>query len=534
MLALCTALSAQDPDLYYFGITDGQIFWQRDYDNPLAQADLAAALEGNDLLQGVDASQPGLITARLPLHAIRYDGAGIRPEHAGILLTAAQVSGEVVIRLSEGRYQARVEKMVLKMARPSTQGGIDGTHPFEYHFKHHWGIIKNTLFNTYLAAALDFEFNNLFLVARPGEDRAEAGSHSVQIAGTGSTYARLTGAQTGGASAQTGNVSAQGASQTGSVSAKGVSAQTGNASAQGASAQTGSASAPAAQAGSAPSKASRVTLSPIPGEAALALPAGISVHDLRTGEVLEPRNVAKADGFYGQWQCRLFDSDQAISFVCFKPEAFRTQIVSAEREAADSTEALCRRYQAIAGINGSYFNMKELTAVTYIKDEGNVIYADNKSPQANGLVAVEGPRVRIDPCEGKTFADTAATSEPDVLLSGPVLMEDGKMKNYSAESAENQRFYMRRHPRSVIGRDARGAVWLIVVDGRAPGQSEGMSITETAALCWKLGLVEALNLDGGGSSTLWVRSAGVINHPCDNHRFDPYGQRIVPNAILVQ
>ena len=492
LLALCTALSAQDPDLYYFGITDGQIFWQRDYDNPIGQTDLAAALEGNDLLQGVDASQPGLITARLPLHAIRYDGAGIRPEHAEILLTAAQVSGEVVIRLSEGRYQARVEKMVLKMARPSTQGGIDGTHPFEYHFKHHWGIIKNTLFNTYLAAALDFEFNNLFLVARPGEDRAEAGSHSVQIAGTGSTYARLTGAQTGGASA------------------------------------------PAAQAGSAPSKTSRVTLSPIPGEAALALPAGISVHDLRTGEVLEPRNVAKADGFYGQWQCRLFDSDQAISFVCFKPEAFRTQIVSAEREAADSTEALCRRYQAIAGINGSYFNMKELTAVTYIKDEGDVIYADNKSPQANGLVAVEGPLVRIDPCEGKTFADTAATSEPDVLLSGPVLMEDGKMKNYSAESAENQRFYMRRHPRSIIGRDARGAVWLIVVDGRAPGQSEGMSITETAALCWKLGLVEALNLDGGGSSTLWVRSAGVINHPCDNHRFDPYGQRIVPNAILVQ
>ena len=531
LLALCTVLSAQDPDLYYFGITDGQIFWQRDYDNPLGQADLAAALEGNDLLQGVDASQPGLITARVPLHAIRYDGAGIRPEHAEILLTAAQVSGEVVIRLSEGRYQARVEKMVLKMARPSTQGGIDGTHPFEYHFKHHWGIIKNTLFNTYLAAALDFEFNNLFLVPRPGEDRAEAGSNSVQIAGTGSTYARLTGAQTGGASVQTGDVSAQGASQTGSASAKGGS-QTGSASVQGVSAQTGNASAPAAQAGSA--TASRVTLSPIPGEAALALPAGISVHDLRTGEVLEPRNVAKADGFYGQWQCRLFDSDQAISFVCFKPEAFRTQIVSAEREAADSTEALCRRYQAIAGINGSYFNMKERTAVCFLKDEGAVVFADNQAPQSNGLVAVDGSRVRIDFCESKAYEDTTATPELDVMVSGPILMEDGKMQNYSAESAQSQSFYMRRHPRSIIGRDARGAVWLIVVDGRAPGQSEGMSITETAALSWKLGLVEALNLDGGGSSTLWVRSAGVINHPCDNHRFDPYGQRIVPNAILVQ
>ena len=61
-----------------------------------------------------------------------------------------------------------------------------------------------------------------------------------------------------------------------------------------------------------------------------------------------------------------------------------------------------------------------------------------------------------------------------------------------------------------------------------------MSISEATALTWKLGLVNALNLDGGGSTTLWVRTAGVINHPCDNRRFDPYGQRIVPNAILVQ
>ena len=61
-----------------------------------------------------------------------------------------------------------------------------------------------------------------------------------------------------------------------------------------------------------------------------------------------------------------------------------------------------------------------------------------------------------------------------------------------------------------------------------------MSITEAKAFAWKLGLVDALNLDGGGSTTLWVQPAGVINHPCDNHRFDPYGQRVIPTAILVQ
>ena len=93
---------------------------------------------------------------------------------------------------------------------------------------------------------------------------------------------------------------------------------------------------------------------------------------------------------------------------------------------------------------------------------------------------------------------------------------------------------MSRHPRSLIGRDERGAIWLITVDGRAQGKGEGMSISEVKAMASNIGLVDALNLDGGGSTTLWVRSAGVINHPCGNNRFDPYGQRVVPSAILVQ
>ena len=49
-----------------------------------------------------------------------------------------------------------------------------------------------------------------------------------------------------------------------------------------------------------------------------------------------------------------------------------------------------------------------------------------------------------------------------------------------------------------------------------------------------LGLVDALNLDGGGSSTLWTARKGVLNHPYDNHRFDHAGERAVPNCIVVR
>ena len=65
------------------------------------------------------------------------------------------------------------------------------------------------------------------------------------------------------------------------------------------------------------------------------------------------------------------------------------------------------------------------------------------------------------------------------------------------------------------------------------GEADGMTIPELTSLCLQLGLTDALNLDGGGSSTLWTHKAGVINNPCDNRRFDHAGQRRVPNALII-
>ena len=498
-LAPATALAQPGPDTHYFGCSNGQIYWQMDYDNPIAQDELVSVLKEKGLLTEIDASKPNVITAKIPMHPVQYDGAGIRPEHAEILLTAAQVSGDAVIRLSGGHYHATVEHLVLQMSRPSTMENISGTHPFEYHFGHRWGVIKNSMYNTYLAAALDNEFNKLFTAP---DKRAHAQASEATAIGTGQP------GQVAGVPASPGT-----AISTGTGTPSGTSYY--NTTDSGSTTVTTSVSHSSSTAGY------------------VSLPQGATVFNLRTGEALNPRDAGSVDGFYGQWTCRLYDSDQSVSFVCFKPDAFQTQIVSAEREAADSTEALCRRYQAVAGINGSYFNMKELTSVTYLKDEGVVIFPQNQANQANGLVAVKGSEVRIVSCEGPDYSDNTVP-EPDGMVSGPILVEKGNIKSFEADTPEKMGFYMRRHPRSIIGQDSRGAIWLVVVDGRAPGQGEGMSIIEAAALSWQLGLVNALNLDGGGSSTLWVAPAGVLNHPCDNHRFDPYGQRIVPNAILVQ
>jgi len=72
-----------------------------------------------------------------------------------------------------------------------------------------------------------------------------------------------------------------------------------------------------------------------------------------------------------------------------------------------------------------------------------------------------------------------------------------------------------RHPRTVIGVDGEGRMLLVVVDGRRRG-SVGMDLVQLANLMRRLGAVSALNLDGGGSTTMVVRGK-VVNRPSDGH-----------------
>ena len=73
-----------------------------------------------------------------------------------------------------------------------------------------------------------------------------------------------------------------------------------------------------------------------------------------------------------------------------------------------------------------------------------------------------------------------------------------------------------RHPRTAMGlSEDRRTFILLVVDGRGAGGSEGMIGVELAWLIHELGAFQAYNLDGGGSSMMWVRGSGTINHPSD-------------------
>jgi len=84
-----------------------------------------------------------------------------------------------------------------------------------------------------------------------------------------------------------------------------------------------------------------------------------------------------------------------------------------------------------------------------------------------------------------------------------------------------------KNPRTAIGIKATGEIMLVVIDGRKARYSVGMTTFQEAVFMKKHGAVWALNLDGGGSSTMWIKGTGVVNRPSDGT------ERAVSSAVLV-
>ena len=125
--------------------------------------------------------------------------------------------------------------------------------------------------------------------------------------------------------------------------------------------------------------------------------------------------------------------------------------------------------------------------------------------------------------------DSGPTVPRAVVGGWPRLLRHGENVGARSDSLEGTfpRFSSARHPRSAVAftRDS-SALMLVVVDGRRPW-AVGMSLGELADALASLGAWEAMNLDGGGSSTLWIRGS-VVNFPTDGT-----GERAVGNALMV-
>jgi len=229
----------------------------------------------------------------------------------------------------------------------------------------------------------------------------------------------------------------------------------------------------------------------------------------------------------------LFDSRQSINVLDIN---LRKADIALSFAYSDSTRiktsTFAREQDAIAAINGSYFDVKNGGSVNFFKTGGEV----NAHTTQTMPVYRENAAIAIDASGKPTIirkpeAGWETTALPEVLSSGPLLVFGGEK-----ETMVQQAFNTNRHPRTAIGITKDRHLLLVTVDGRS-SEAQGMSNEELAQLMLALGCTEALNLDGGGSTTMWIASKGtegIINYPSDNKAYDQKGERAVANAVLIK
>lgn len=232
---------------------------------------------------------------------------------------------------------------------------------------------------------------------------------------------------------------------------------------------------------------------------------------------------------------KIFGAEEFVNVLVIdqKKAKKRFVIVSEEGKLCRTSEA-AKAADAIAAINGSFYNTRApYNSVCYLKIDGKVYFdrSGNMGDRDGGTVIIDKDgRASVELGDPADPQWVARRTEPSMIGSGPMMLADGKRVDMGKGA-----FVTLRHPRTAIG-TVGDKVILVTVDGRSKENSLGVNLNEFASILKWLGAENALNLDGGGSTTMYVKGQpdnGVVNRPCDNQKFDNQGERRVSNSILL-
>ncbi len=225
---------------------------------------------------------------------------------------------------------------------------------------------------------------------------------------------------------------------------------------------------------------------------------------------------------------KLFNSKQFINTLAInKKRAFS---IDFETSTLKPTSQFGKEEQALAAVNAGFFNMKEGGSVTFLKVDDEVINPHSSQSEAitRSCIAVdEKGRLVIEKARPLPYYEKPEHYE-DVLFTGPLLIVNGVPQQLSDRS-----FNTARHPRTCACLKKNGNALLMTIDGRNE-EAQGMSLYELTELLLEMKCYQAINLDGGGSTTMWINGEGIVNHPSDNKKFDHEGERQVANVIVIK
>ena len=245
----------------------------------------------------------------------------------------------------------------------------------------------------------------------------------------------------------------------------------------------------------------------------------------------------------------LFNSNQNIHIIIAKRKTWfnRHRSIPAFISDGDSlelTSVLAKNNNALVAINGSFFDVKKGGAVDFIRINNQIFDSTRHNGkrlaehQMSALVISKNHKISIEHARDSVdFRWETRLNAPNVMVTGPLLIFDKKPYPLS-KSAFNDN----RHPRSCACITNKNELILLTADGRT-AEAQGLNLKELTILMGQLNCKSAVNLDGGGSTTMYLSNAlfhpiadesGVVNMPCDNKKFDHEGERKVSNILILK
>jgi exopolysaccharide biosynthesis protein len=176
----------------------------------------------------------------------------------------------------------------------------------------------------------------------------------------------------------------------------------------------------------------------------------------------------------------------------------------------ETTSDTAEDNSAIFAINGDYYGFRD----TGIVIRNGVVYRDEGARE--GLAFYLDGSVQVYDETATTADALLASGVWNTLSFGPALLENGEIPagidqvevdtNFSNHSIQGEQ------PRTAIGVIDDNHLVFVVVDGRSPGYSAGVTMTDLADIMQNLGATTAYNIDGGGSSTMYF-DGSLVNTP---------------------
>ena len=178
-------------------------------------------------------------------------------------------------------------------------------------------------------------------------------------------------------------------------------------------------------------------------------------------------------------------------------------------------------------IKGNVASMSSELGNTVIPPNGFVISASGISVEKLSAVVKNNSSVTLtNTWEGLPSDLIKDRAKLDVVAGAPQLIKNSKIDITWEQEKSSKSFVETRHPRTAVAKLRDGKFLMITVDGRTES-SGGIGLRDLAEYLLSLGATDAMNLDGGGSTTMFL-DGKVVNHPSDKE-----GERKVSDAILV-